>query len=180
MTRAAVNIQGSTGEVINVTSLGKADISCQRVGPGEYQVLGTLGMVPAPEGWGYVLNPVDAGVEVVIRHVAPLLIVQVSRADKAVDLQHRIDLHVAVEPLPAEVLKAPEPTALEKVQGEMLRLRDGADKAIAPLQDAVDIDEASTVEVEQLKAWKRYRVALNRMPDQDGFPEQPDWPTAPS
>ncbi|WZJ98769.1 tail fiber assembly protein [Pseudomonas sp. LPD2] len=55
-----------------------------------------------------------------------------------------------------------------------------ADTAIAPLQDAVDLDEATLGEVNALRAWKRYRVALNRLPEQPGFPETIDWPELPA
>lgn len=34
---------------------------------------------------------------------------------------------------------------------------------IAPLQDAADLDEASAAELATLRAWKQYRVALNRV-----------------
>lgn len=34
---------------------------------------------------------------------------------------------------------------------------------IAPLQDAVDLDEATDAESNSLKAWKQYRVAVNRI-----------------
>jgi hypothetical protein len=50
---------------------------------------------------------------------------------------------------------------------------------IAPLQDAVDIDDATAADVALLKKWKQYRVALNRIQDQAGFPGQVDWPVAP-
>lgn len=51
---------------------------------------------------------------------------------------------------------------------------------IAPLQDAVDIGEATTAEEQQLLAWKRYRVALNRITEQPGFPTVIEWPETPS
>ncbi|NBB61310.1 phage tail protein [Pseudomonas sp. ODNR1LW] len=54
-----------------------------------------------------------------------------------------------------------------------------ADAAIAPLQDAVDIDEATAAEIALLKAWKKYRIALNRLPEQAGYPTVIDWPAAP-
>lgn len=38
-----------------------------------------------------------------------------------------------------------------------------ATTAIGPLQDAVDIGSATDAEVELLKQWKTYRVALNRL-----------------
>ena len=69
---------------------------------------------------------------------------------------------------------------LADVLAENAKLRDIADTAIAPLQDAVDIDDASEAEVLQLKAWKKYRVALNRLPEQPGYPATIDWPVAPA
>lgn len=53
-----------------------------------------------------------------------------------------------------------------------------ATTVIAPLQDAVDIDEATEEEIALLKAWKKYRVSLSRLdlstaPDMT-WPEKPD------
>lgn len=47
---------------------------------------------------------------------------------------------------------------------------------IAPLQDAVDLDEATSAEQAALTAWKRYRVQLNRIEQQAGYPDTIDWP----
>ncbi len=69
---------------------------------------------------------------------------------------------------------------LAKVQGEIARLRALADVAIAPLQDAVDIDDATLSEEAMLKSWKKFRVALNRLPDQPGYPADIDWPAPPA
>ncbi|WP_279881805.1 MULTISPECIES: tail fiber assembly protein [unclassified Pseudomonas] len=63
---------------------------------------------------------------------------------------------------------------------EIARHRAQADQAIAPLQDAVDLDEATEAEALRLKDWKRYRVALNRLPDQPGYPAAIDWPAPPA
>ncbi|MCE7762960.1 hypothetical protein GQL56_09940 [Pseudomonas putida] len=63
---------------------------------------------------------------------------------------------------------------------EIAQRRAAADLAIAPLQDAVDLDDASPGEAEALKAWKRYRVALSRLPEQSAFPETIDWPDLPT
>jgi len=52
-----------------------------------------------------------------------------------------------------------------------------ATAAIAPLQDAVDIGEATADEIALLNAWKKYRVALNRL-DLSTAPEI-DWPLKP-
>lgn len=69
---------------------------------------------------------------------------------------------------------------------EMLALdtRDGllrdATTRIAPLQDAVDLGDATAGEEIELKAWKRYRVDLNRIQLQPGFPASIDWPAVPN
>lgn len=52
-----------------------------------------------------------------------------------------------------------------------------ANNAIAPLQDAMELDMATDEELSLLKEWKRYRVLLNRVdtsnaPDIE-FPEKP-------
>ena len=48
---------------------------------------------------------------------------------------------------------------------------------IAPLQDAADLDVATAAETAALKAWKTYRVALNRV-DVTAHPAV--WPAAPA
>jgi len=45
---------------------------------------------------------------------------------------------------------------------------------IDPLQDAVELAVASDEEVERLKAWKVYRIALTRVDSND-----PSWPSVP-
>ncbi|WP_326902802.1 tail fiber assembly protein [Kosakonia cowanii] len=49
-----------------------------------------------------------------------------------------------------------------------------ATNSIDPLQDAVDLDEATEAEVALLKAWKQYRVAINRI--NANTPERISWP----
>ncbi|HCF1421459.1 TPA: tail fiber assembly protein, partial [Pseudomonas aeruginosa] len=51
---------------------------------------------------------------------------------------------------------------------------------IAPLQDAIDLDEATQAEVAELKAWKQYRIALNRVDQQAGYPSLVEWPVSPA
>ncbi|MDR5797263.1 tail fiber assembly protein [Caballeronia sp. LZ008] len=48
--------------------------------------------------------------------------------------------------------------------------------AIAPLQDAVDLGEATDAETALLKLWKQYRIAVNRL---DMTQASPAWPPAP-
>lgn len=54
-----------------------------------------------------------------------------------------------------------------------------ADTAITPLEDAVELDMATPEELAALKAWKRYRVLLSRVPQQPGYPAAIEWPKAP-
>ncbi|MGE8328913.1 tail fiber assembly protein [Pseudomonas urmiensis] len=69
---------------------------------------------------------------------------------------------------------------LAQAQAETSRLRQVADTAITPLQDAVDVDDATDEEKALLTLWKKYRVALNRLPDQEGYPTSIDWPAPPA
>lgn len=69
---------------------------------------------------------------------------------------------------------------LAAVVADLAQRRAAADAAIAPLQDAVDIDEATTDEEARLKLWKKYRVALSRVPEQEGYPNEIDWPASPA
>lgn len=69
------------------------------------------------------------------------------------------------------------------VINRVLAERDGllyeAALRIAPLQDAMDLDKATEAEKVALLAWKTYRVDLNRIEDQSGFPSEIEWPTPP-
>ncbi len=69
---------------------------------------------------------------------------------------------------------------LAAVVADQAQRRAVADAAIAPLQDAVDIDEATTDEEARLKLWKKYRVALSRVPEQEGYPNEIGWPAPPA
>lgn len=69
---------------------------------------------------------------------------------------------------------------LAQIVAETAAHRAVADFAIDPLQDAVDLDEATEAEAAELKAWKKYRIALIRVPDQPGYPDTIDWPAPPA
>jgi hypothetical protein len=75
--------------------------------------------------------------------------------------------------------ESPKPDPLAEAVAEYNRLRGVTDFVIAPLQDAVDVGEATDTEIAALQAWKKYRVALSRVPDQQGYPMSIDWPAAP-
>lgn len=77
----------------------------------------------------------------------------------------------------------PLPPASDEILAMMLIERDRllalAAIRIAPLQDAVDLEEATPDEVARLKLWKQYRIALNRVEQQAGYPAEIDWPRSP-
>ncbi|MGF0239534.1 tail fiber assembly protein [Rhodococcus sp. IEGM1300] len=50
---------------------------------------------------------------------------------------------------------------------------------MGPLKDAVDTDRATGDEVSRLAQWKGYRIDLNRIELQAGFPLDIDWPLSP-
>ncbi|MCV4343220.1 tail fiber assembly protein [Pseudomonas capsici] len=76
--------------------------------------------------------------------------------------------------------KAAADQAMADISSKTASLRAAADYAIAPLQDAVDIDDATDAEIALLKAWKKYRVALIRLPEQPSYPAKIDWPVVPA
>lgn len=69
------------------------------------------------------------------------------------------------------------PSRLELNKADRDRLLQIATLSIAPLQDAVDLDDATTAEKALLKAWKQYRVAVNRM---DLTGDITEWPVEPA
>lgn len=74
-------------------------------------------------------------------------------------------------PTDAELLEA----AQERAARELRR----ANAEVTKYQDRVDVDDASPADVALLRAWKIYRVGLNRLPDQESFPHSLVWPVAP-
>lgn len=70
--------------------------------------------------------------------------------------------------------------AIEVVKQEISRRRKIADHTIAPLQDAVDIGEASEEETLLLTTWKRYRIALSKVTEQEGYHVNVIWPEEPA
>ncbi|WP_256344815.1 tail fiber assembly protein [Pseudomonas gingeri] len=75
-------------------------------------------------------------------------------------------------PTPAEVIAA------ANAQRDSLLATAGL--RVAPLQDAVDLGTASAADTANLKNWKEYRVAVNGVSAQAGFPTTIDWPAPPA
>lgn len=76
------------------------------------------------------------------------------------------------------------PVSVEQLRASALARRDTllatAALRIAPLQDAADLGDATDADTANLKLWKQYRVAVNRVPDQATFPRTISWPTPPA
>ncbi|MDI8010827.1 tail fiber assembly protein, partial [Salmonella enterica subsp. enterica serovar Montevideo] len=68
--------------------------------------------------------------------------------------------------------KAAQLRQAEETKSRLLQI---ASEKIAPLQDAVDLDEATDKEKASLLAWKKYRVQVNRVDT-----ASPTWPEIPS
>lgn len=72
----------------------------------------------------------------------------------------------------------PSPAALAAAKKDNLLMH--AALRIAPLQDALDVGEITPEEQAYLLAWKKYRVALNRVNDQPRYPDTISWPDTPN
>ncbi|HDR2795125.1 TPA: tail fiber assembly protein [Enterobacter asburiae] len=71
----------------------------------------------------------------------------------------------------------PPPTAEELIalaEDKKSALLSKAAEVIAPLQDAADLDEATSKEIADLKVWKKYRILVNRVDVTN-----PEWPEEP-
>jgi len=81
-----------------------------------------------------------------------------------------------------QIVDRPGPSKQELaavVKNDQMQLLAYAALKIAPLQDAVDLDDATAEEEALLKKWKQYRVALNRIDQQANYPTKVEWPAAP-
>ncbi|WP_368206148.1 tail fiber assembly protein [Aeromonas sp. s5] len=79
-----------------------------------------------------------------------------------------------------EITLIPQPLPTSSEMQAMLDVRlQLAATAMAPLEDALALGIISEAEREQLSAWQRYRVALYRLPQSDGWPTEVNWPEAP-
>lgn len=77
-----------------------------------------------------------------------------------------------------KVITPPPPTEAEL----LARLDEALKRAaavMAPLEDADNLGIISEREKAQLTAWQRYRVALYRLPQSEGWPTDVIWPDAP-
>lgn len=95
-----------------------------------------------------------------------------------IDEGFKVARPIVPEPLP---IPAPTPEELKMMAlAQRDQLLAVAAIRIAPLQDAVDLGRATPGAIARLQQWKGYRVDLNEVDQQDGFPLVIDWPVAPS
>ena len=78
-----------------------------------------------------------------------------------------------------EVIPLPPPTEAEQ-QARLNTLLKQAAAAMASLEDAEKIGIITDNEAAKLLAWRRYRVALYRLPESEGWPADVEWPEPPS
>ena len=79
---------------------------------------------------------------------------------------------------PIEVITPPPPTEAQQqaiLEGKLQQ----AARAMAPLEDAEKIGIITDSEAAKLLAWRRYRVALYRLPESEGWPIVKEWPESP-
>ena len=101
--------------------------------------------------------------------------------DQTPDVFERILAEVEGGAVVTQYVETEEPKLdpLESAVDEYNRLRGLADYVIAPLQDAIDMEEATEAERASLLAWKNYRIALSRVPKQVEYPVTIVWPDKP-
>ncbi|CRI58661.1 phage tail fiber protein [Pseudomonas sp. CCOS 191] len=182
-------------------------VTVERIATGVYRVQGSLGL--ASEGWR-IQDPcspdggrplglaegeqdedgtlhirlfrqrwvLDAQGELHLSKGEPLDV----PSDSWIDV--RLTMPVKASPtMPPVLPEADSPQAFASGQDAieaLAHLRNLADQAITPLQDAFDIGVASDNDLAALQAWKTYRLALARLPEQAGYPNDVAWPMAPA
>lgn len=92
----------------------------------------------------------------------------------------RLDVPATLVPCEAPPPYVPPPMDATTARSERDALLALANLRMGPLLDAVELGESTPAEDAELKAWRQYRVALNRIEQQAGFPASIDWPKAPT
>jgi len=101
-----------------------------------------------------------------------------SEHNQLLDDEHFVDINDGPEPEIVPLLPSNEELAAlaKEKRNQLLTI---AANRMGPLQDAVDVDRATADEVSRLRLWKGYRIDLNRIETQDGFPTDIQWPMSP-
>lgn len=136
----------------------------------------------APEDDPEALAPM---IEVVVRQsMIPEGAVEISADEYRRLIDGQVDQQEIVPgPDGYPMLVAPPPATDEQLSAragaERDRLLSEAALRIAPLQDAVDLGDATPSDEAGLLVWKQYRVDVNRITRQAGYPQSIDWPVKP-
>lgn len=80
---------------------------------------------------------------------------------------------------PIEVITQSPPSEAEQRARLDGKLKQAA-TTMTPLEDAEKIGIITDSEAAKLLAWRRYRVALYRLPESEGWPADVEWPEPPS
>ena len=104
------------------------------------------------QGWRLVVDPAEVGTD-----------------------EYWSELPIEIVPLPLT-----QEELLELAHAQRDSLLTLAAIRIAPLQDAADLDVATSSDAANLNLWKQYRVAVNRVSEQEGFPVEIVWPSQPA
>lgn len=140
-------------------------------------------------GAGHVLTMVDGKVETVVDHRGMVFLTATGVQTEWTALG-KLPEGYTTEPRPdpfhvwrdggwyldEEALTASKVAEILTSRDDKLRL---STLRIAPLQDAHDLGESTETEESLLISWKRYRIALNRIEQQPGYPVDVDWPMSP-
>ncbi|MFW9266522.1 tail fiber assembly protein [Pseudomonas sp. NR3] len=122
-------------------------------------------------------DPINGGIEITFEQYTEAVEGMCS------GLSVTIDDGFKVAPAPVPEPNIPNPPTPAELAAIALSQRDSllgsATLRIGPLQDAIDLGEATPEEINLLTRWKQYRVALNRIEQQAEFPVVIDWPVSP-
>ncbi|PQZ87674.1 MULTISPECIES: tail fiber assembly protein [Pseudomonas] len=92
-------------------------------------------------------------------------------------------LLISADPEGRPILVERPPKSKEELSAAALSKRDSllatAAVRIAPLQDAADLGRSTPEKAALLKKWKEYRVDVDDVPSQSGFPHNIAWPDQP-
>jgi len=89
-------------------------------------------------------------------------------------------------PTPAEIL-ASQSAKLQRLTQLATAQKSALTNRIGVLNDAIELEEATTAEVAELSIrqaqlieWKRYAIYLGRVTSQEGWPPEVEWPVQPA
>ncbi|MNJ25132.1 Caudovirales tail fiber assembly protein [compost metagenome] len=129
----------------------------------------------------YTSQPDSLDMEVAFAHLPGQFVTFTARKDDSAE--HGRELYVRAmfgEFGEIRTLAQPEYLPSEAEQQRKLdQLSAEASLRIAPLQDAQALGMATPAELDKLEALQRYRIALMRLPQSEGWPSLVTWPEMP-